>query len=127
MINASFLTGMCYRGEARNGNSITLSHILSLFLPDAPSFGKHTNLLLLFRSYVRLIDFSVDDLPSSFAPRSKLGIWKKSLCSFAAVLARGHLSLPGLMLGRGAKSGESSQSAKWPLKPLLLLLLFLVP
>ena len=49
-------------------------------------------LLLLFRSYVRLIDFSVvDDLPSSFAPRSKLGIWKKSLCSFAAVLARGHL------------------------------------
>ena len=50
-------------------------------------------LLLLFRSYVRLIDFSVDDLPSSFAPRSKLGIWKKSLCSFAAVLARGHLSL----------------------------------
>ena len=35
---------------------------------------------------------SVDDLPSSFAPHSKLGIWKKSLCSFAAVLARGHLS-----------------------------------
>ena len=56
--------------------------------------ANNTNLLLLlFRSYVGLIDFSVDDdLPSSFAPRSKLGIWKKSLCSFAAVLARGHLS-----------------------------------
>ena len=54
--------------------------------------NTNINLLLLFRSYVRLIDFSVDDLPSSFAPRSKLGIWKKSLCSFAAVLARGHLS-----------------------------------
>ena len=57
--------------------------------------ANNTNLLLLllFKSYVGLIDFSVDDdLPSSFAPRSKLGIWKKSLCSFAAVLARGHLS-----------------------------------
>ena len=55
--------------------------------------ANNTNLLLLlFRSYVGLIDFSVDDLPSSFALRSKLGIWKKSLCSFAAVLARGHLS-----------------------------------
>ena len=69
--------------------------------------ANNTNLLLLlllFRSYVRLIDFSVDDLPSSFAPRSELGIWKKSLCSFAAVLARGEATSPRPHVG--AKSEE---------------------